>query len=114
MKRILDQLFRTRFTQASPTLSESEQYSQAFTRATEARAFLSSDIIAPAYQGMLDRLVDELLTTPVDQPAKILVAHAKAQALVGLVLQMRVFINELEVLDARREKQRAKDNTDNA
>ena len=96
---------RTKFAGwVAPDASEEQIFAEAVVRAESARDFLDNDIVVRAYQNMLDRIVDELLSTPTSETEKVLHAHARASSLVSLVLQMKTYMNDVEILSAERRK----------
>jgi hypothetical protein len=96
---------RTPFTGwEQPQKSEAQLLAEAIERADAARIFLDNDIIIRAYQKLLDGVVDELLLVPNADSARVLAVHARAQGLMSLVMQLKVYMNEPEVIEADRKK----------
>lgn len=89
---------------SAPAENEQEIFAAATVRAEKAREFLDNDIVVEAYQSLLDVVTDEMLNCSSAEPEKVLTLHNRAQALMGLVLQMKTYMNEVEVLDAERKR----------
>mgnify|MGYP001191744828 CR=1 FL=1 len=90
-----------------PDKTPAQVYADACIRADRARSFLDNQVLVEAYQDLLDRHVDEMLTIAPgpEQTQKVMQLHGQAQALISLVAKLKSYMAEVEALEAS-QKQR--------